>query len=59
MMYVDFMKNFLLADTIDLMAVWIISASWGQKIWFLLSRHDVRRVDGKFSSSFLEEAISC
>ena len=31
MMYVDFMKNFLLADSSELMAVKLISASWAQK----------------------------
>ena len=30
-MYVEFMKNFLLADSTDLMAVRLILASWGQK----------------------------
>ena len=89
MIYVEFMKNFLLADSSELIAVRLISASWAQKrliptfwtwctssswkiffspiraswwlldsfrppepknVWFLLSRHDVRRVDEKFSS---------
>ena len=31
MMYVKFMKNFLLADSSELMAVRVISASWAQK----------------------------
>ena len=31
MMYVEFMKNFLLADSSELLAVWLISASWAQK----------------------------
>ena len=31
MMYVEFMKNFLLADSSDLMAVRFILASWAQK----------------------------
>ena len=31
MMYVEFMKNFLLSDTIEQMAVRVISASWAQK----------------------------
>ena len=31
MMYVEFMKNFLLADSSELMAVTLISASWAQK----------------------------
>ena len=44
MMYVEFMKNFLLVDSSDLMAVRFILASWAQKQvipepknkWFLL-----------------------
>ena len=31
MMYVEFMKNFLLADSSKLMAVRLILASWAQK----------------------------
>ena len=31
MMYVGFMKNYLLADSSELMAVRLISASWAQK----------------------------
>ena len=31
MMYVEFMKNFLIADSSELMAVRLISASWPQK----------------------------
>ena len=42
-MYVELMKNFLLADSSELMAVRLISASWAQNVWFLLSRHDVLR----------------
>ena len=30
-MYVEFMKNFLLADSSEVMAVRVISASWAQK----------------------------
>ena len=48
--YVVCMKNFLLADSSELMVVRLISASWAQKRWFLVSRHDLRRVDEKFSS---------
>ena len=98
MMYVEFMKNFLLADSSELMAVRVISASWSQKrliptfetwctssswkiffspirascwlldsfwppepknAWFLLSRHDVRRVHEKFSSRRFERAVGC
>ena len=98
MMYVVFMKNFLLADWSELMAVRVISASWAQKrlistfytwctssswkiffspiranwwllesfrppepknVWFLLSRHGVRRVHEKCSSGRFERAIGC
>ena len=98
MMYAEFMKNFLLADSSELMAVRVMSASWAQKrliptfytcctssswkiffspiwasywlldsfwppepknVWFLLSRHDVRRVHEKFSSRRSERAICC
>ena len=31
MMYVEFMKNFLLSDSSEQMAVRIISASWAEK----------------------------
>ena len=92
------MKNFLLADFSELLAVSFISATWGQKrliptfetwctssswkiffspiwasywlldsfwppepknVWFLLSRHDVRRVHEKFSFRRLERACGC
>ena len=56
MMYVEFIKNFLLADSNELMAVRLISAPWAQNVSFLLSRHDVRRVDEKFSSRRFERA---
>ena len=95
MMYVELMKNSYLADSSELMAVRVISASWAQKrsiptfetwctssswkiffspirascwlldsfwppepknVWFLLSRHDARRVHGKFLSRGFERA---
>ena len=98
MMYVELMKNFYLADSSELMAVRVISASWAQKrliptfetwctssswkiffspirascwlldsfsppepknVWFLLSRHDVRRVHEKFLSRRFERADGC
>ena len=31
MLYVEFMKNFFLRDSRELLAVWLISASWAQK----------------------------
>ena len=55
-MYVEFMKNFPLADSSELMAVRLISASSAQKRWFLLSRHDVRRVHEKFFFRRFERA---
>ena len=98
MTYVEFMKNFLFADSSERMAVRLILASLAQKhliptfltwctwsswkivfspirerywlldsfwppepknVWFLLSRHDVRRVHEKFSSRRFERAIGC
>ena len=59
MMYVEFMKNFLLADPSELISFRIISASWAQNVWFLFSRHDVRRVHEKFSSRRFERADGC
>ena len=98
MMYVEFLKNFLLAHSSDLIAVRLIFASWAQKQviatfytsctsgsskiffspiraswllldsfwhrepknkWFLLCRHDVRRVHEKFSSRRLGRADGC
>ena len=57
MMYVELMKNSYLADSSELMAVRVISASWPKNVWFLLWRHDVRRVHEKFSSLRFERAI--
>ena len=57
MMYVEIMKNFLLADSSELMAVRLIFASWAQKQVILLCRHDVRRVHEKFSSRRFERGI--
>ena len=31
MMYVEYIRNFILADSSELMAVRVISASWAQK----------------------------
>ena len=96
MMYVVFMKKFLLADSCDVMSVRLISASWAQKrliptfytwctssswknffsliranywvldlfsrpepknVWFLLSRHDIRRVHEKLFFRQYERAV--
>ena len=59
MIYVEFMKNFPLADSSELMGVRPISASWAQNVWFLLSRHDVRGVHEKFFSRRFELADGC
>ena len=59
MMYFEFMKNFLLADSDEQMAVGLISASWAKNVWFLLSRDDVRRVHEKFSSRRFRRADAC
>ena len=58
MIYVEFMKNFLLADSCELMAVRLISASWAQKQLIPTCRHDVRRVHEKFLLAF-ERAAGC
>ena len=59
MMYVEFMKNFLIADSSELMAVRFFSVLYPKNVLFLLSRHDVRRVHEKFSSPGFERAIGC
>ena len=59
MMYVEFMKNFLLADSSKLMAVALIFASWVQKQVIRLCRHDVLRVHEKFSSRRFDRSIGC
>ena len=53
------MKNFLLADSSKLLVVRLILTSYAQNVWFLLSRHDVRRVHEKFSSRRFEGADGC
>ena len=58
MMYVEFMKNFLLADPSELLAVRLILASWPKNVWFLLSRHDVRRVHEKFFLAHFSELMA-
>ena len=59
MMYVELMKNFPPADSGELMPFRLISASWAKNLWFVLSRHDLRRVHEKFSSRRFERAIGC
>ena len=48
MVYVEFMKNFLLADPSELMAVRLILHPEPKNKWFLLSRYDVRWVMKNF-----------
>ena len=59
MMYVEFMKNFLLADSSELMIVKLIWHPEPKNKWFLLCRHDVRRVHEKFSSRRFDRSIGC
>ena len=58
-MCVLFMKNFIS----PIRATWWVLDSFRppepKKVWFLLSRHDVRRVHKKFSSRRFERAICC
>ena len=58
-MYIQFMKNFLLADSNKLIAVRLISAYLSQKRLNPTSRHDVRLVHEKFSSRRFEQAHGC
>ena len=55
MMYVELKKNFLLADSseADGCLDWFRPPE-PKNVWFLLSRHNVRRVDEKFSSRRFE-----
>ena len=53
------MKNCHLADSSELLAVRLISAPEPKNVWFLLSKHDVRRVDEKFTSRRFERADGC
>ena len=59
MMYFEFMKNFLLADSGEQMPVRLISTPEPKNILFLLSRQDVRRVHEKFSSRRFRRADAC
>ena len=59
MMYVEFMKNFLVADSSEVMDFRLISASWPKNVWFLLYRHHVRRIHEKFFSPRFEQVIRC
>ena len=58
-MYVEFMKNFFLTDSSELMGVRVISVSWAQKHLIPNSRHDVRRVHSKFFSRLFAPTDGC
>ena len=59
MMYVVFMKNFLLADWSQIMLLDSFRPSEPKNVWFLLSRDDVRGVHEKFLSRLMEQANGC
>ena len=59
MMYVELMKNFfslIRASCLLLDSCWPIEP---KNAWFLLSRHDVRRIHEKLSSRRFERAERC
>ena len=59
MMYVEFKKNFLVADSGEQMPVDSLRPPEPKNVWFLLSRHDVLRVHEKFSSRRFRRADAC
>ena len=60
MMYVEFIQNFFLADSSELLGVRVISASWAQKRLIpTFSLHDVRRVHEKFFSHRFVRTDGC
>ena len=59
MMYVKSMKNFLLADSDEQMAVDSFRPTEQKNVWFLLSGDDVRRVLQKYSSRRFRRAEAC
>ena len=48
MMYVEFMKKFFLADSSELLVLDSFRPPKPKDVWFLLSRHHVRRVHEKY-----------
>ena len=58
MMYVELMKNFLLADSSEQMAVRLIFAVSAQTRLFLLSRHDLGRFMKNFPFSDSSELMA-
>ena len=59
MIYVEFMKDVVLADSSELMAIRLILASLAQKQVIPTFRHVVRRVHEKFSSRRFDRADGC
>ena len=55
MVYVEFMKNFYLADSKQLLSFRLIFASITQIVWFQLSRHDLLYVEF-MKSSYLADS---
>ena len=58
MMYVEFMKNFLPADSTGYWLLDSFSHPEPKNKWFLLCRHDVRRVDEKFFNADSSELMA-
>ena len=48
MMYVEFMKKFFLADSSELLVLDSFRPPKPKNVWFLISRHHVRRVHEKY-----------
>ena len=59
MMYVEFMKNFVLVDSGELIMLKSFRPPENKNVWIPLSRHDVRRVHEKFSSRRFLQANGC
>ena len=59
MMYVEFMKNFLLAIPASTLLLDSFRPPEAKNVGFLLSRHDVRRVHEKFSFRRLLQVHCC
>ena len=59
MMYIKLMKNFLVADSNERLLLDSFGPPGLKNVWFLLSRHDERRVHEKYSSRRFERADGC
>ena len=58
-MYVEFMKNFFLADTSELSLFYPIRPPEPKNVWFLLYRHHKRRIHEKIFSGRFERTDGC